>query len=356
MAGRREGEDHHQHAQHGDLAGPAGRHRRQVARDRSGQQRSPARCAAPAAQPPGQRRSGRTGRLAAGRWGPQAGPAEVDQQQGDEEQVQQVVERLGRKVVLADPVADGEDEHREPLGPPARPHPAGDQAHRHEAQQVHRQRPETQDRDQVAAADRVLGQRDQIEEAGPAEVGGQLRGSVPGPGDVVDETGDPVGRGEPRLRLGDDGDPIQAHHDGHQGGAQQQRLRAGQAQRRDEGQGQQRDPGQRRGRHDRDQAQTVHPAQCGGHPPQRREEQHDARDGPGREHGRRQPAPPVPPVRHAAPATHTAPTGQAGAGTRGRPGSADCGTLRVAYSHEPAPPARPASRSQRLAPGAAPAR
>ena len=348
MAGRREDEDHHQQAQHGDLAGPAGRHRWQVTRDRSGQQRSPVRCAPRRLSCPVS-----AGPAGSAGGGPQTGPAEVDQQQGDEKQVEQVVQRLGGEVVLADPVADGEDEHREPLGPPARPHPAGDHAHRHEAQQVHGQRPDTHDRDQVAAADRVLGQRDQIEEAGPAEVGGQLRGGVPGPGDVVDETGDPVGRGEPWLRLGDGRDPVQAHNDGHQGGSQQQRLRAGQAQRRDEGQGQQRDAGQRRGRHDRDQAQTVHPAQCGGHPPQRREEQQDARHGPGPEHGRRQPAPPV---RHAAPARHTTRAGQAGAGARGRPGFADPGTLRVAYSHEPAPPALPAWRSQRLAPGAAPAR
>ena len=270
--------------------------------------------------------------------GPQAGPAEVDQQQGDEEQVQQVVQRLGGEVVLADPVADGEDEHREPLGPPARPHPAGDHAHRHEAQQVHDQRPETHDRDQVAAAGRVLGQRDQIEEAGPAEVGRKLRGGVPGPGDVVDETGDPVGRGEPWLRLGDDGDPIQAHHDGHQGGAKQQRPRAGQAQRRDEGQGQQRDPGERRGRHDRDQAETAHPAQRGGHPAQRREEQHSPRDRPSPEKGRRQP---IAPVRHTAPAGRTAPAWRAGAGPWGRPGSADPFALRASYGHESSPAARP---------------
>src|ERR1700759_5167691 len=41
--------------------------------------------------------------------------AEVGDQQGQEEQVQQVVERLGGEVVLADPVAHSEDEQRQPL-------------------------------------------------------------------------------------------------------------------------------------------------------------------------------------------------------------------------------------------------
>ena len=141
-----EGDDGHDRTGHGDPLAPARGHGRHVARqrmvepetlqDRRGCQRQAGQLeAARGAGLPVTGRAGAgcpVGRLL----------AEVGDQQREEEQVQQVVERLGREVVLADPVAHGEDEQRQPLGPPGGVQPLDDQAHRHQRQQVDGHRPE----------------------------------------------------------------------------------------------------------------------------------------------------------------------------------------------------------------------
>jgi len=113
-------------------------------------------------------------------------PAEVRHQQSDEEQVEQVVEGLRGKVVLPTQLPTEKMNSANHFARqlacirlmirPSAPGPAGPPP-----------APETQDRDQVTAACYVLGQRDQIEEAGPAEVRRKVGRRMPGPADVVNE-------------------------------------------------------------------------------------------------------------------------------------------------------------------------
>ena len=102
---------------------------------------------------------------------------------------------------------------------------------------------------------------DQREEPGPAEVGRDTWRVVPGPADVLDEPGDLVSGGEPRLGLGDDGDPVQADHDGNEHRAEHDRVVFAQAESEDEGEREQPGPGEgRRGQHG-DEPEAVHPVQ-----------------------------------------------------------------------------------------------
>ena len=75
----------------------------------------------------------RLGRRAVLDWPASAEPGE---QQRDDQQVEQVTDRLGREVVLAHPVTDGKHEGREPLRAPARPQPHQDHGERHQGKQI----------------------------------------------------------------------------------------------------------------------------------------------------------------------------------------------------------------------------
>ena len=75
---------------------------------------------------------------------------------------------------------------------------------------------------------------DQRQEPGPAEVGGDTWRGVPSPADVLDEPGDLVSGGEPRLGLGNDRDSVQADHDGNEHRAEHDRAVLAQAEGEDE--------------------------------------------------------------------------------------------------------------------------
>ena len=95
---------------------------------RSGPGRRPGHGTRSVRAPPAEDRRGRTGE-----------PVDDD---GNEDEVEDVVERLRREVVLPDPVADAEEEGRQPPGPPGDVQPAHEQEERRQAGQVDGDRPD----------------------------------------------------------------------------------------------------------------------------------------------------------------------------------------------------------------------
>jgi hypothetical protein len=62
--------------------------------------------------------------------------AEPGEQQRDDQQIEQITDRLRGEVVLAHPVTDTKHEGREPLRAPARPQPHQDHGERHQGKQI----------------------------------------------------------------------------------------------------------------------------------------------------------------------------------------------------------------------------
>ena len=165
--------------------------------------------------------------------GPACRTGEPVDEDGDEDQVEQVVERLRREVVLPDPVADAEEEGGQPLSPPGDVQPAHEEEEHRQAGQVDGDWPDPHQPQETVNPRGVGHECDEREEAWPAEVGGQAWGGMTGLADVVDEPGDLVGRCEPRFGLGEDRDSVQADDQSdEQGGQSRQQGACGETARR----------------------------------------------------------------------------------------------------------------------------
>ncbi len=135
-----------------------------------------------------------------GRSEPDDGPvgAEPTYQDSEDEEVEEVAERLWGQVILVDPIGDVEEPDSQPNQPPVGGHPPEEQEQGSEVEQVEEDRRPGGHRRDAAQTGRTGEEGGQREEAGPVEVGIDRRVDRAGPGDVIGDTSvppDDVGTG-----------------------------------------------------------------------------------------------------------------------------------------------------------------